>query len=91
VAVSLAQAADVITFLRLMSVHGTVAEANRLVALGMGIYGPLPLIIAKVALVVLTSAGFAIIARRRTRVSSLVASVGVAAGLIGAYSNVLAL
>jgi hypothetical protein len=91
VAVGLAQLADLVTFLRLMAVHGTAAEANALAAAGMGLFGPVPLIVAKVALIVLISAGFVIVAPRRARLSVAIASAGMVAGLLGAYSNILAL
>jgi hypothetical protein len=91
VAVGLSQIADLVTFVRLMSVRGVAAELNPLVAHGYDSLGLLPLIVSKVALVVLIAAAFAVIARSRARLSSVIASAGMVAGLMGAYSNIAAL
>ena len=89
--VGVAQATDAITFLRLLSEHGTAAEANPVAAMLAGL-GLLPLLIAAkaavVGLVVMTAvAGW----QRHPLVTATAATVGVAAGLIGATSNVLVL
>jgi hypothetical protein len=91
IAISAAQLADLVTFLRLMMVHGPKAEANPLVSTGVDGLGAAPLIVAKLALVVLVAATFAIMTRRGSRAASLVVTAATVAGLIGAYSNVLAL
>ena len=91
IAVGLAQLADLVTFVHLMGVHGVAAELNPLVASGYGAVGLLPLVAGKVALVVLVGAVFVLVGRRRARLSAAVASVGMVAGLIGAFSNILAL
>ena len=91
VAVGLAQAADLLTFIRLMAVHGAAAELNPLVAHGFGTLGLLPLIASKAALIVLIAAVFAVVSRRRARLSTVIASAGMVAGLMGAYSNIVAL
>ena len=91
VAVTLAQLADLLTFLRLMVEHGSRAEANPLVQHGVNGLGAAPFVVAKVALVILVAASFAIVTRRRTRIAGLVATAATLAGLIGAYSNVFAL
>ena len=90
-AVGSAQAADLITFVRLMVVHGARAEANPLVRAAVTDAGLLPLVLAKVALVVLIVAAFAIISRTQGRAGSAIATVATLAGLIGAFSNVVAL
>ena len=90
-AVAVAQAGDLLTFLRMVSVAGIAAELNPLVALGAETLGYLPLIAAKVALVVLVGAVFVIVARSHRRVAATVATTGMLAGLLGAYSNVLAI
>jgi hypothetical protein len=90
-AVAVAQAGDLLTFLRMVSVAGIAAELNPLVALGATTLGYLPLIAAKAALVVLVGAVFTIVARSHRRVAATVATTGMMAGLLGAYSNVLAL
>lgn len=86
-----AQGADLVTFVRLMIEHGARAELNPLVRAAIADLGLLPLIVAKVALVVLVVAAFAIVIRARPRLGMTVASIATSAGLIGAFSNVLAL
>lgn len=90
VAVGVAQLADLVTFLRLMARHGSAAEMNPLVATGFEGLGSVPLIVVKLALIVLISAAFAVVARRRARLSTAIASAGMVAGLMGAYSNIVA-
>jgi len=48
-------------------------------------------VVAKLALVVLVASAFSIVARRHVRVAAFVATFGVLAGLVGAFSNVLAI
>jgi len=91
VAVGLAQGADAVTFLRLMSEHGPGAELNPIVRAGVIDLGLMPLIIAKAALVVFVVAACSVIMRTRARLSLAVATAGTGAGLVGAFSNVLAL
>jgi hypothetical protein len=91
VAVTAAQMADLITFVRLMGDHGALAEANPLVHHGVLGLGPEPFILAKAILIVFIAASFSVVGKRRARTAHLVATVAVVAGLVGAYSNVLAL
>ena len=91
VAVGLAQAADLITFLRLMLEHGPAAELNPIVRSGVTDLGLAPVVLAKVALVVLIVATFVIVVRTRGRLGLLVAMAATTAGLVGAFSNVIAL
>src|SRR5687768_10695207 len=91
VAVTVAQASDVLTFIRMVSLAGVAAELNPLVAMGADTLGFVPLIAAKAALVVLVVAVFAIVARSHRRVAATVATLGTVAGLLGAFSNVLAI
>lgn len=90
-AVGIAQAADLVTFLRLISEHGPLAEANPIIRAGATGLGVLPLVVAKVALIALVSAVFAIVVRTRPRVGLLVATSATVAGLVGAFSNVLSI
>jgi hypothetical protein len=90
VAVAAAQASDLLTFVQMVSIAGIGAELNPLVALGADTLGLIPLVLAKVALVVLVAASFAIVSRRHRRVAATVATTGMLAGLLGAFSNVLA-
>jgi hypothetical protein len=90
-AVGVAQATDGITFVRLLIEHGTAAEANPVAATLAGL-GLLPLLLvakaAVVGLVVMVAvAGW----QRHPLATAAVATLGVAAGLIGATSNVLVL
>jgi hypothetical protein len=89
VAVGLAQAADLITFLRLMFVRGPGAELNPIVRGGVTDLGLAPLVLAKVALIVLVVATFVIVIRTRARLGLLIATAGTTAGLVGAFSNVI--
>ena len=91
VAVTIAQLADLITFVRLMAAHGALAEANPLVHHGVLGMGPEPFIVAKAILVVFIAASFTVVGKRRARTAHLVVTVAVIAGLVGAYSNVFAL
>jgi hypothetical protein len=90
-AVGVAQAGDLLTFVRMVAVSGIGAEMNPLVAYGHDQAGLPYLVAAKIALVVLVAAVFAIVARRHHRTAALVATVGTVAGLVGAYSNFLAI
>jgi hypothetical protein len=90
-AVGIAQAGDLLTFLRMVAAAGIESELNPIVARGAETLGVLVLVLAKVALVVLVAAAFAIVAREHRRVAAFVATFGMVAGLIGAFSNVLAL
>jgi hypothetical protein len=90
-AVAVAQASDTLTFMRMVGIAGIEAELNPLVAAGHDTLGMLPLVAAKLALVVLIGSVFAIVSRRHRRVAATVATAGMAAGLIGAFSNVFAI
>ena len=86
-----AQAADAVTFLRMVRDLGPVAEANPLVAaLAHGDH-LLPLMIAKAGLVSLVVGVVALAAVRYPLVAAVVATLAVGAGLVGAWSNVLVL
>jgi hypothetical protein len=74
----------------MVAVSGIAAEANPLVAYGHEQAGLPVLVVAKAALVVLVAAVFAIVSRRHRLTAAFVATVGTLAGLIGAYSNLLA-
>ena len=90
-AVAVAQAGDLLTFVRMVSTVGIAAELNPLVARGADTLGFIPLVAAKAALVVLVGAVFAIVARSHRRMAATVATTGMMAGLLGAFSNVLAI
>jgi len=90
-AVAIAQLGDTVTFLRMIAVQGWSAEANPLVHETAELAGLPGLLIAKVALVVVVTATFAILARSNRRLAAAVAGVGTVAGIIGAVSNTYAL
>jgi hypothetical protein len=86
-----AQAADAVTFLRLMADLGPRAEGNPLVA-AVAAQGHLgALVLAKVVLVGMVVLVVALCARRYPVTGALVATLGMVAGLVGAWSNVLVL
>jgi hypothetical protein len=90
-AVAVAQLGDIVTFVRMIAVHGWAAEANPLVHETAALAGFPGLVIVKTAVVVLVASTFAILARSNARLAAVVAAVGVGAGILGATSNVLAL
>jgi hypothetical protein len=91
VSVGIAQAGDLLTFVRMILSVGIHAELNPLVKGGVGIVGIEGLAVMKIALVAFVVATFAFVYRYHPRVAVLVAVVGTAAGLIGAISNLIAL
>lgn len=94
-AVGTAQAGDLFTFIRMILHEGPAAEANPIVAQGIDSIGLPALVIAKVCLFVLVIAIVTVLAHagaaRRARTAAFVATFAVAAGLIGAFSNVFAM
>jgi hypothetical protein len=88
--VGIAQAGDLVTFVRMILSLGIHAELNPLVKGGVGIVGLEGLAIMKIALVAFVVATFAFVYRYHPRVAVLVAAVGTAAGVIGTISNLIA-
>jgi hypothetical protein len=91
VSVGIAQAADLLTFLRMVLTVGAHAEANPLVRGSIGVIGIEGLILVKIGLVAFVVATFAFVYRYYPRVAAIVATFGTVAGLVGALSNVIAL
>jgi hypothetical protein len=87
-AVGSAQGADALTFVRMVRDHGLRAEANPFVAALAASGDMAAMVAAKAALVVLVVAVFALLASRHPVAASVIATAGVVAGLVGAYSNV---
>lgn len=86
-----AQAADAVTFLRLMRELGPAAEGNPLVA-SIASAGHLEVLLAaKVGVVGLVVLVVSLVAVRYPVAAALVATLAVGAGLLGAWSNVLVL
>lgn len=90
-AVGIAQAGDLLTFIRMILTVGVHAELNPLIRGGVGVIGIEGLILVKIALVAFVVATFAFVYRYHPRVAAFVATFGTVAGLIGAFSNVIAL
>jgi hypothetical protein len=88
--VGIAQAGDLLTFVRMILSVGIHAELNPLVKGGVGTVGIEGLALMKIALVAFVVATFAFVYRYHPRVAVLVATVGTAAGLIGTISNLIA-
>lgn len=91
IAIATAQLADLTTFIAMVTVAGIGAEANPFVAhiaqsLGLGV-----LVAAKVGLIAFVALTFAIVAPVSQRLAVSVLTVATASGLIGAFSNVVAL
>ena len=90
-AVGAAQAADAVTFLRMVIDVGPAAEANPLVAALAHGDQLLPLMVAKAGLVSLDVGVVALAMGRHPVVAAVVATLATGAGLVGAWSNVLVL
>jgi hypothetical protein len=91
VAVVTAQAGDLVTFLRMIVAEGIQAEANPLVAHGVSTVGLPMIILAKVALMVLVVTCFAVLSRAHRRTAAVVATTAVVAGILGTFTNVMAI
>jgi hypothetical protein len=90
-ALTVAQLADLGTFLRMVGDRGLDAELNPFVVAAASTLGLAALAVAKVALIVVVWSTFTILARARPRTAATVLTLGTAAGLLGAASNVLAI
>ena len=88
--VGIAQAGDLLTFVRMILSVGIHAELNPLVKGGVGIVGLEGLAFMKLALIAFVVATFAFVYRYHRRVAVLVAVVGTTAGVIGTISNLIA-
>lgn len=83
-----AQAADTVTFLRMLHDVGPAAEGNPWVAASAAGGHLLPLVAAKAGLVALVVLVVLLGAVRYPVAGALVATLAVAAGLLGAFTNV---
>jgi hypothetical protein len=88
-AIAAAQMADLVTFLRMVAVHGLAAEANPLVALGGRELGLEMLVVAKVVLTIFVAATFLIVAQVHRRLAASVLTLGTVVGLFGAFTNII--
>jgi hypothetical protein len=91
VAVGAAQVGDLVTFVRMVALRGPGAELNPIVGQAVVAFGVPALVVVKLALVVFVVATFAIVARRYYKIAFAVASLATLAGILGAWSNILAL
>ena len=91
VAVTLGQGSDLVTFVGMMIRHGPAAEANPLVWHAVTTFGLPAVIVIKLTLVVFVVATFAIVARNYRRLAAIIATLATFVGLIGAYTNILAM
>jgi hypothetical protein len=91
IAVGGAQAGDLVTFVQMVALHGPRAEANPIVGQAVLAFGVPALVVVKIALVVFVVATFTIVARRYYLIAFGVASLATLAGILGAWSNILAL
>lgn len=91
VAVTLAQLADGITFVRMIADHGLGAERNPLVAHLAAGSDPWAMLVVKLLLTVEVVGIAALLGRSHPRVGALVVTVAVAGGLLGAFSNLAVL
>lgn len=82
-----AHAFDYVSFLAMVARYGLAAELNPLVVLMAQNVGLPGLTVAKIATVVLAASAALIVARRRPRVALVVMTCGVAAGMVGGFSN----
>ena len=90
-AVGIAQAGDLLTFMRMIALRGPGAEANPIVAHILLNVGLPALVLLKVGLVVMVGLTFAIVVKRHQWVAAFVATLATVVGLVGAASNILAI
>jgi hypothetical protein len=90
-AVGIAQAGDLVTFIQMIAVRGPGAEANPIVAHVLASLGLPALVLLKVGLVAMVAVTFAIVVKRHQWVAAFVATLATVVGLVGAASNILAL
>ena len=91
VAAGVAQAGDLVTFIRMITLRGPGAEANPIVAHLLATAG-LPMLVAvKIALIAFVIFTFAIVVKRHRWVAAFVATLATIVGVVGAMSNLLAI
>lgn len=85
----LAHAADYVTFVLMVLLHGLDAELNPVVVTLIESGGLTILTLAKVATVLLVASTFLVVGRTRPRLAASVLIIGIVIGGFGAYSNLL--
>jgi hypothetical protein len=91
IAVGIAQAGDLVTFIQMIAVRGPGAETNPLVAHLLATLGLPALVLLKVALVAMVVLTFGIVVKRHQWVAAFVATLATVVGVVGAASNILAI
>ena len=91
-AVTVAQMLDLGTFVRMVAMHGSAAEANPLVASLLGHFGVLFVAVTKIAALAVVVAVIAVLAGRgeqprHRRLVAAVVAIAVGAGVLGGLSN----
>jgi hypothetical protein len=94
-AIAAAQLLDLVTFVVMIRAHGLAAEVNPVVGAGGATVGVAGLALAKAALVLLLVSGIVLLRHGpwgdHPRLAGLVAVLGIASGMVGGVSNVLAI
>ncbi|HET7031282.1 MAG TPA: hypothetical protein VFI34_12275 [Candidatus Limnocylindrales bacterium] len=90
--VTLAQALDLGTFVRMIERHGAASEANPLIASILADHGLPVVAVAKMAGLALVVAAIVTLTGRRDqpahpRLAAIVAAVAIVAGLVGGWTN----
>ena len=90
-AVGIAQAGDLLTFIGMVALRGPGAEANPIVAHLLENLGLPALVFLKIGLVGMVAITFAMAARNHQFVAAFVATLATVVGVVGAASNIIAL
>ena len=90
-AVGIAQAGDLITFLGMIAARGPEAEANPIVSNLLQNLGLPALVLMKLGLVAGVGLTFAIVQRHNQFLAAFVATLATVVGVVGAASHILAL
>jgi hypothetical protein len=90
-AVGIAQAGDLLTFVGMVALRGPGAEANPIVAHLLENLGLPALVFLKIGLMGLVAITFAMAARNHQFVAAFVATLATVVGVVGAASNLIAL
>jgi hypothetical protein len=91
VAVGIAQAGDLLTFISMIALRGPGAEANPIVLHVLENLGLPALVLLKVGLIGVVALTFTMAARNHQFVAAFVATLATVVGVVGAASNIIAL
>jgi len=90
-AVGIAQAGDLVTFIGMIAVRGPAAEANPIVSHILATLGLPALVLLKAGLVAMVGLTFVVVVKQHVWVAAFVATLATVVGVVGAASNILAL